>query len=310
MDGNMNLMRRGFALLLVPLWLAACESPYWLDPTEVFGGRTAEPQVIDSSQAEVSSGGAYPKLASVPETRPLPSPEKQRRRLVKDLSSDKGGASYTTEGQAAEAAGPPPKVPPEVPPRGPSERPREGTAPYTTTAPPEPMPAPPGAEALRAPPAVTAPDVPAEAAPAPAPELASDMAGRISLAEGTPRVRLRPRGELVGVVYFAEASVDLDAAGRRVLADVALLHKQRGGLLRVIGHDSLASRAPDPVEDRMAKFELSLERANAAAAALLDLGTGRKALEIVAASDSAPVYAETAPGGAAGNRRVEIFLAK
>jgi flagellar motor protein MotB len=306
MDGNMNLMRRRFAVLLVPLWLAACESPYWLDPTEVFGGRTPEPQVIDSSQAEVPSGGAYPKLSSVPDTRPLPSPEKQRKRLVKGLSSDKDSASHSTDGVTAEATGQPPKVPPKAP----SERPREGTAPYTTTVPPEPMPAPPGAEALRAPPAVTAPDVPAEAAPPPEPELASDPAGRMSLAEGTSRVRLRPRGELVGVVYFAEGSADLDAAGRRVLADVALLRKQRGGLLRVIGHDSLASQAPDPVEDRMAKFELSLERANTVAASLLDLGTGRKALEIVAASDSAPVYAETGPGGAAGNRRVEIFLAK
>jgi flagellar motor protein MotB len=44
------------------------------------------------------------------------------------------------------------------------------------------------------------------------------------------------------------------------------------------------------------------------ALALTELGAGAGVLQVVAASDSEPIYDESQPTGEAGNRRVEIFL--
>ncbi len=297
--------RRVAAGLVLVLFLAACESPSWLDPTEVFGGPTQAPEVIDPSQAELEPGGDYPNLASVPNSRPRPSPEAQRKRLTKGLRADRGNARYSDQSLTAENTALPPALPPMPAPREPSGE----TAAYTTPAPPAPMPAPPTALPATPAGAVTAPDVMPEAPPLPEPELAMDSQGRASLAEGTPRIEGVAPGELVGVVYFADGADQPDSGNRKLLQDLVLLHKQRGGVLRVVGHDSLARKAPDPVDDRMAKLSLSLGRADKVAALLVDLGARRKALEVIAAADSNPVYEESNPNGAAGNRRVEIFLA-
>lgn len=285
--------------------LAACESPSWLDPTEVFGGPTQPPEVIDPSQAELEPGGDYPNLASVPDRRPRPSPEAQRKRLSKGLRADRENARYSDQNLTAANTALPPAVPPKPAPREPDGE----TATYTTPAPPEPMPAPPAALLAAVAGAVTAPDLPQGAPPLPEPGLAVDSGGRASLAEGTPRIEGVAPGELVGVVYFADGEDQPDSGNRALLQDLVLLHQQRGGVLRVIGHDSLARKAPDPVDDRMAKLALSLGRADKVAALLIDLGARRKALEVIAAADSSPVYDESNPNGAAGNRRVEIFLA-
>jgi flagellar motor protein MotB len=116
------------------------------------------------------------------------------------------------------------------------------------------------------------------------------------------------RGELVGVIYFVDGSTRVDARDRRVLGDVVLLQRQRGGVIRVIGHASGRPKAPDPAAHRLANFALSLDRARNVALALTELGAGAGVLQVVAASDSEPIYDESQPTGEAGNRRVEIFL--
>lgn len=287
------------------LLAAACESPSWLDPTEVFGGPTQPPKVIDASQAELEPGGDYPNLASVPDRRPLPSPEAQRRRLTKGLRADRENARYSDQTLTAATTALPPAFPPKPAPREPSGE----TAPYTTPLPPEPMPAPPPALLAAAAGAVTAPPLAQEAPPLPEPDLALDAYGRASPAAGTPRIPGLAPGELVGLIYFAEGQDQPDSGDRQLLQDLVLLHAQRGGVMRVVGHDSLARKALDPVEDRMAKLALSLGRAEKVAALLVELGVRRKALKVIAAADSNPVYDESEPNGAAGNRRVEIFLA-
>jgi len=116
------------------------------------------------------------------------------------------------------------------------------------------------------------------------------------------------RGQLVGVIQFLDGSSRLDARDRRILSDVLLLQRQRGGVIRLIGHASQRRDLPDPVAHRVTKFERSLARANSVALAMLDLGADREALEIFAAADSEPLYDESEATGEAGNRRVEIFL--
>ncbi len=291
--------------LLFAVSLAACESPSWLDPIEIFGGPTQEPEVIDPTQAAVDPEGEYPNLASVPNHRPRPSPKAQRERLTEGLAADRENARYSDETLTAASTALPPAMPPKPAPRAPNEE----TAAYTTPAPPAPMPAPPLDVPITPVAAVTAPDLPPEAPPAPEPELVTDVTGRVDLAAGTPQIEAANQGELVGVIYFAEGEDKLDSGSRKLLQDVVLLQKQRGGVLRVVGHDSLIQKATDPVDDRMAKLALSLGRADNVADLLVDLGAGRKALEVIAAADSSPVYDESEPNGAAGNRRVEIFLA-
>jgi len=89
-----------------------------------------------------------------------------------------------------------------------------------------------------------------------------------------------------------------------------LLQKQRGGVLRLVGHASRRQVPDDRVGGQIDKLELSLDRAQNVALAMIELGIRRKALELTAVSDTDPDFDETTPEGEAGNRRVEIFLSK
>jgi flagellar motor protein MotB len=108
------------------------------------------------------------------------------------------------------------------------------------------------------------------------------------------------------VIYFLAGSTRVADRDRRVLQDIVLLQAQRGGVLHVVGHASGRARSADPAAQRLAGFALSLDRAQAVARALRELGAPDPRL--VAAADSEPIYDESAPTGEAGNRRVEIFL--
>jgi flagellar motor protein MotB len=110
------------------------------------------------------------------------------------------------------------------------------------------------------------------------------------------------------VIYFLDGSSSVDARDRRVLGDIVLLQQQRGGVIHVVGHASRRPKSPDPAAHRLANFTLSLDRARNVALALGELGAGAGELQVVAASDSEPIYDESQPTGEAGNRRVEIFL--
>ena len=294
-------LRPAILVGLVPLWLGACS---WLDPAEIFGGPTPEPEVIDPTEAEAD--GPYPSLATVPEERPRPSPAAQRESLTEGLMADRENVRYTQEKltlatTAVPAAEPPPKTVKDV---------AGGTAAYTVPRTPDPAPAPPAPVAPLPAAAVTAPDAPPGAPPSGEPAPVLDESGRYALSKGTPQPAPADPGELVGVVYFAERSTDLTQEARKVLEDIVLLQKQRGGVLRVVGHASGSQDPDDPVANQIDKLELSLNRAQNVASAMIDLGARRKALELTALSDTDPDYDETTSAGEAGNRRVEIFLTK
>jgi len=116
------------------------------------------------------------------------------------------------------------------------------------------------------------------------------------------------RSQRVAVIYFADGSSALSGQDRRVLAQVAALQRQYGGLLRVVGHASSRTGAMDIARHKLANFTISLERANSVAEALMREGVSGRYLFVGAVSDSQPVYYEIMPSGEAGNRRAEIYL--
>ena len=182
-------------------------------------------------------------------------------------------------------------------------------APQTTTQPPPPPPpaaTPPSPPGVAAPLPVTAP----APAPAPAPMPAPAPA---TVVEQPPLVP--PQGtvgsgrvELVGVIFFAHGSAALDGRDAQVLAQIAQLHKQYGGIIRVIGNASARTGTLSQVEHELANFEVSMERAGAVAAKLASSGVASTSIIVEARSDNQPIYHEFMPTGEAGNRRAEIYL--
>ena len=116
----------------------------------------------------------------------------------------------------------------------------------------------------------------------------------------------------VADIYFAQASARLDTQDREVLRSVAELSRSRGGRLRIVGHSSqeVASQEVEGAADlqrSLTNFQISLARARGVAEALERLGVDSKQLLVEALTDRDPIYRESTPEGAAGNRRVEIF---
>jgi outer membrane protein OmpA-like peptidoglycan-associated protein len=114
--------------------------------------------------------------------------------------------------------------------------------------------------------------------------------------------------DLVGVIFFANGSAALDGRDAQVLQQIAQLHKQYGGVIRVVGNASSRTNNMDPANHEVANFEVSMERAGAVAAMLARYGVAPGAIITEARSDSAPIYHEFMPTGEAGNRRAEIYL--
>jgi outer membrane protein OmpA-like peptidoglycan-associated protein len=115
-------------------------------------------------------------------------------------------------------------------------------------------------------------------------------------------------GRLAAIIFFSHGSAELDPRDRAVLRDLAALHRQRGGSLRVVGHASSRTHNATPEEHRLANFEMSMGRAETVQAELRRLGVAADAVRAEAVGDAEPVYHEFMPSGEAGNRRVEIFL--
>ena len=116
------------------------------------------------------------------------------------------------------------------------------------------------------------------------------------------------RSQRVAVIYFADGSSRLSGRDRQVLRQVADLQRQYRGVLRVVGHASSRTNATNITRHKLANFNVSLERANTVATALMNNGVAGRFLYVGAVSDRQPVYYEVMPTGEAGNRRAEIYL--
>jgi outer membrane protein OmpA-like peptidoglycan-associated protein len=130
-----------------------------------------------------------------------------------------------------------------------------------------------------------------------------------TLGPGEPGGRTNAAGgRRAAVVYFAHGTSSLTAQDRRVLRRIAEIYERRQIQLRVVGHASSRTAAMDPIDHRMANFEMSLDRAQAVADALARMGVERADIQVEARGDRDPVYHEFMPTGEAGNRRAEVFV--
>jgi outer membrane protein OmpA-like peptidoglycan-associated protein len=131
-------------------------------------------------------------------------------------------------------------------------------------------------------------------------------------AGASPPPSLPPTGfrsdALTATIYFADGSAGLSEDDRAILREVGQLYRQRRGGVRVIGYASADARGADTVARRLANFDLASRRADAVSRELAR--TGVPAGSITTGAEGTP----TAPGvggagyGAAGDRRVDIYL--
>jgi outer membrane protein OmpA-like peptidoglycan-associated protein len=78
--------------------------------------------------------------------------------------------------------------------------------------------------------------------------------------------------------------------------------------VEIVGHASSRTRNMDPFEHKLVNFEMSLQRANAVAEALINAGAPSERISVLAVGDSQPLSSEAMPAGEAENRRAEIYL--
>jgi outer membrane protein OmpA-like peptidoglycan-associated protein len=81
------------------------------------------------------------------------------------------------------------------------------------------------------------------------------------------------RSDRIATIQFGRKTAELGDAERDILRQVAALHQQRGGMIRVVGHGG-ASDQDDSAEG--GRGQVSLERANAVAQELIRLGVSRQ----------------------------------
>lgn len=112
----------------------------------------------------------------------------------------------------------------------------------------------------------------------------------------------------IATILFSNGSASMSDADVAILRQVSALLKDKGGRLRVVGHASSRTRNMDLVAHKMTNFQLSADRADRVAKALIQIGVAPELISIVARSDADPVYYEVMPSGEAGNRRTEIYL--
>ncbi len=312
--------------------LSGCaDVPDRADPTDWFTIDPVPTKVgLTEGQARSQPTG-FPNLASVPDQPPgVLSPE-ARAAVQANLAADRANAVYSDEtltgstlNRAPIRANPtrtPSGAPPaprigsdltaatRVPPASTGTQVARTQVARTQVARTEPVPAP----------VIQAPAAPSQAAPSlAAPSLAARASGEPAksplpeIQEESPPVGAASpaaaSGQLVAVIYFGHGSSQLDGKDRAVLRDVASLHRQRGGTIRVVGHASDHTVATDPIGHDLTDDEMSLRRANSVAAGLIALGTARDRVRAEARGGKQPVDREITTAGEAGNRRAEIFL--
>lgn len=112
----------------------------------------------------------------------------------------------------------------------------------------------------------------------------------------------------VATILFPNGSARLSAREVKILQQVSAILKEKGGRIRVVGHASSRTRDMDLVAHKMTNFQVSADRADAVARALIRIGVAPELISVVARSDADPQYYEIMPSGEAANRRAEIYL--
>ena len=334
-------LTRWMAPLLLSLALGACSTV-----TDVWDGTTdAVGSVFSSNDDEFAneSTAGFPDLAAVPEGASTQGATAERAAATEGLIADRAQAQYTeqvrrrepvavrplqdsadAENQTSNAPTPPAAAPAapvtqvETMPRDrPSLAERLGAAP----------PPPPPESAESAPPPPPVPSVPGRPGATTETALDSqsttiiggDTVGTASQIAPFPNT-LAPNAMSsydpsayrvsthITTVTFPRGSSRLTEADRRALDEVIKLRDQFNGVIRVVGHASSRTQDLDPLRHKLANFQVSLNRANSVASALMAKGLPADRLFVGAVSDNEPLYYEVMPAGESGNQRTEIYL--
>lgn len=110
------------------------------------------------------------------------------------------------------------------------------------------------------------------------------------------------------VINFANGSARVTPRNQRLLREIAAQARDRGGIIRVVGHASSRTRDLPLAEHNLVNFGVSLDRAQSVANLLMRQGVLPERIIVEARADTDPIFFETMPEGEAENRRVEIFL--
>lgn len=111
-----------------------------------------------------------------------------------------------------------------------------------------------------------------------------------------------------GVIRFANGSARLSGADKGVIRELVPLIREYNAMVQVVGHSSSRTQNMDPSHHQLVNFDISLQRANAVAQALINAGAPSDRISVEAVADSQPLSSEAMPAGEADNRRAEIYL--
>lgn len=337
---------RWLAPLLVSLALSACSTvtDVWDGTTDAVGSVFSSD---DDEFADESTAG-FPDLAAVPEGASTQGAAAERAAATEGLIADRAQAQYTEQvrrrepvavrplqdsaasgDQTSDGPTPPAAVPvapvtqvETVPRNRPSLAERLGAAP----------PPPPPESAESAPPPPPVPQVPGR----PDATTETTLYNQSITVSGGDSVGAAPQmasfpdtsvpntsfpnamssydpsayrvSTHITTVTFPRGSSNLTAADRRALDEVINLRDQYNGVIRVVGHASSRTQDLDPLQHKLANFQISLNRANSVASALMAKGLPADRLFVGAVSDNEPLYYEVMPAGESGNQRTEIYL--
>jgi len=143
--------------------------------------------------------------------------------------------------------------------------------------------------------------------PAPAAIPAATIPAGVSSRQASLTPNVSMRTVQVATIYFGDGSAALSNLDRQVVRQVAAVARRTGGIVRIIGHSSVGAATADS-RSHDGNYKVSLKRAEAVATELRRRGVSGDQVKVIARGDSEPVYLETASTGAAGNRRVEVYL--
>lgn len=295
------------------------------------------------SVREAANESDTPSLTTVPD-RPQTAAPSNRERVVEGLISDRENARYTDEAirlqgstrapeatqSAAREATPPPAavtapvtatapatpavIPPPQPPVIAAPQAAVPAPQATVPAPPTVIPRPSVPPAPVAQPVVPPrPVTPNLAANAPAPSV-RQASGSVTVDMSAigggylPATASVDQGIQVATIQFNHSSSRLSARDRQIIATVASAQRSDNSDVRIVGHASSRTKQLPKARHEVANFQVSFNRANAVAQALIESGVPSDRVTVEAVSDDQPIYSEAVPTGEAGNRRTEIYF--
>ena len=308
--------------------LGGCGSiPDVVNPLTWFEDDEPSPPPAAAKPGTSAANKDYPKLGSVPK-RP-PSLETQQAGIAQGLAADNENARYTDakiqQEVARRAAGPraksavgavpaPRPVPPapRVAPPRPTAMARAPASPQpqiARTNSPRPVTVPSAVPPATVRPTASARPIPVSppARPPPSPFVAPPVTAP---APGpAPSLAFTP-GQTVQVatIYFTDGSTKLQRNDEAILREIAAAQRQTGNAVLIVGHASGRVRTFDPSRRHLINYQVSLDRAHAVAATLLNLGVPVGKIRVDGKGDTAPLYAEYSPTGEAANRRAELYF--